>query len=110
MIWSMRSTRRTTTSINTPSAVTASSLQSGKIATDTTPQFAAIDSSDNYVYVTNFKSKTVTEYQINTSSRLALIGRISNYVGQPFGVVANPSPGNVYVNDNAGLIYVLFGG
>ena len=56
------------------SGVLGSLTSLGKIASGTTPQMIAIDSSDNFVYVTNFGSKTVTEYVIGSQGTLSLIG------------------------------------
>jgi 6-phosphogluconolactonase (cycloisomerase 2 family) len=79
----------------------------GRIASDATPQMVAVDSNDTYVYVTNFTAKTVTEYFINNNSppTLTFNGRLVNFLGQPFSIIANASAGFVYVADNAGLIY-----
>ncbi len=87
------------------SGVLGSLSSLGKILSGTTPQMIAIDSSDNYVYVTNFGSKTVTEYVIGSSGTLTLNGTIGNFVGQPFGIIAHPSLGLVYVADSAGFVY-----
>ncbi len=92
------------------SGVLGSLTSLGKIASGTTPQMIAIDSSDNYVYVTNSGSKTVTEYVINPSGTgspgmLTFIQSFGSFAGQPFGIVAHPTLGLVYVNDSFGLIY-----
>ncbi len=87
------------------SGVLGSLTSLGKIASGTTPQGIAIDSSDNFVYVTNSGSKTVTEYQIGSQGTLSLIGVFGSFAGQPFGITSYPSLGLVYVNDTAGFIY-----
>ena len=80
----------------------------GNITAGTTPQMVAIDSTGNFVYVTNAGSKTVSEYVINSQVQNVLTanGTVTGFIGKPFGIVAHPSDAFVYVSDNtAGTIF-----
>ena len=81
----------------------------GSIASGTAPQMIAIDDTDNFVYVTNATSKTVSQFVINSDSTLSSLGpSISGFSGKPFGITAHPSQPFVYVSDNtAGLLYTF---
>jgi len=78
----------------------------GSIAAGFTPQMVAIDESDNFVYVTNAGSQSVSQYTINSSGMLVANGTIVGFLGTPFGITAHPSSPFIYVSDNtAGLLY-----
>ena len=80
----------------------------GSIAAGTTPQQVAIDSTGNYVYVTNAGSQTLSQYVINSQTQNVLTanGTVTGFSGTPFGVIAYPSAQFLYVSDNtAGLLY-----
>jgi DNA-binding beta-propeller fold protein YncE len=82
----------------------------GSIASGTTPQMVAIDSTGDFVYVTNAGSRTVTEYAINSQVQNVLTanGTISGFTGKPFGIVTHPSAQLAYVSDStAGLLYAF---
>jgi DNA-binding beta-propeller fold protein YncE len=81
----------------------------GNISSGATAQLVAIDDSGNFVYVTNAGARTVSEYQINTSTgTLTSVDTLTGFTGQPFGIVTYPSAEVAYVGDNtAGVIYSL---
>ena len=82
----------------------------GNTTAGTTPQMVAIDSTGDFVYVTNAGSKTVSEYLINSQVQdvLTANGTISGFTGKPFGIIAHPSASFVYVSDStAGVIYTF---
>src|SRR5262249_5710361 len=80
----------------------------GSIAAGNTPQMVAIHFTDKYVYGTNAGSRHLSEYVINSSGLLVANGTASGFAGKPFGILAHPSAGFVYVSDNtAGVIYTL---
>ena len=77
----------------------------GTIATGGSPQQVAVDPTGSFVYTTNL-SGTVSQYTIGSSGALASNGTISGFNGQPFGSVAHPAGGFIYVSDNSrGLVY-----
>ncbi len=95
-----------------------SRIGSGSIAAGTEPVMIAVDPTVTWAFATNQGTGTagtgsISQYSINSSNgALTANGSITNYKGTafgfPFGIVANPSGGVIYVSDNhAGFIYVF---
>lgn len=79
----------------------------GTDATGASPQQIAIDPTGSFAYTTNL-SGSVSQYTIGSSGALSPNGTITGFGGQPFGIVAHPAGGFIYVSDNtAGLIYTF---
>ena len=86
----------------TPGDLTAlTSISSG-----VTPQMVAIDTTGQFVYVTNSGSRTISEFSINSDGTLTSLGVVSGFGGRPFGITVNPNGSFLYVDDaTVGVLY-----
>jgi DNA-binding beta-propeller fold protein YncE len=81
----------------------------GLIGTDVTgvsPQQVAIDATGSFVYTTN-AGGTVSQFTIGSGGGLATNGAVPGF-SSPYGIVAHPLGGFIYVSDNAsGLVFAF---
>lgn len=78
------------------------------IAAGTAPQMLAIDATGKWLYATD-ASGSIFQFAINQGSgALTTLGKPLAGLVKPFGIIANPSDGFIYVTDNgAGFIYTF---
>ena len=89
---------------------TLSRIGAGSIAAGNSPQMIAVDPTGSWAFATNLGGGgSVSQYAVNASNgTLTGNGSLVGFSGQPFGIIAHPSGGFIYVTDNqTGLVYAF---